>query len=898
MIVESITVRSWRGFRDRHRFELQEGLNLLVGLNEAGKSTLFEVLQRTFFDRYNGSSQELKAMQPLSSSLGPEAELVVRNGEGRYRIVKRFLESAESRLYSWRTDAWELDHEGDKADARIRALLKGDLPGRGATKEEHRGLAQALWYLQREDALPSETWNAAVERGLQGMVEVVGSTPAEAALLSRVEASYSEHWTPTGRLSSKSPISELRDEIPRLEEELAKLEDRLAEAAGHRESLERLALERREKSERVASLERDAVELQDRIDQAASLAEKKVAAEGALDDLRSERTSVRERLEQIIELNGQIETAEAEVADARSALADAELEVEKARRRTTELRRRLKEDVDPRLKSLADRLQRLEALREVRELERDEARCRDRGERLDSMRSKVEGLETELTELRAPSAEELETFRETVKEMDLARARVDAAAIRVRFRLDDDVDVTPDPTVDPEDGEYLITTSTRFELPGVGEVEVSGGGADLEELHATIEELQENRDAVLARFDADDEQGLYDAHESRTRLRQDLEKLESNIETLLEDGDPADELAELRQRLRERRDSAAELDAGDLALEGDVLDRRLKSLRTDLEELADEKDELAAEQEEARDQHVEAVEAKGEADSRLRERTASEKSLREQKSKLLEQHGSVSKLETLLETQDAKVEAKEKELEELADAYAERVERPRERLEDVVEQISALQKALNQLEVEKAGLSSALETLAGENLYSRTGDLEAELELKRQRLPVLERRAEGAKVLRGLVVELLAERSGVLAGPVAERVTAWLGELTAEAYDQVELTAELKPASVRSTRYRESLDVSQLSHGTQEQLVVLLRLAIGVLLSDEEPQLVVLDDRLVNSDPVRTSRFRPILQEVCDSCQILLATCNDSAYSGLGARVVRIPDDGRDPEGS
>ncbi len=46
-----------------------------------------------------------------------------------------------------------------------------------------------------------------------------------------------------------------------------------------------------------------------------------------------------------------------------------------------------------------------------------------------------------------------------------------------------------------------------------------------------------------------------------------------------------------------------------------------------------------------------------------------------------------------------------------------------------------------------------------------------------------------------------------------------------------------------------------MSFGTCEQLIVLVRISIGVLASREELQAVVLDDRLVNADPVRARRL-------------------------------------------
>jgi len=36
-------------------------------------------------------------------------------------------------------------------------------------------------------------------------------------------------------------------------------------------------------------------------------------------------------------------------------------------------------------------------------------------------------------------------------------------------------------------------------------------------------------------------------------------------------------------------------------------------------------------------------------------------------------------------------------------------------------------------------------------------------------------------------------------------------------------------------------------------------------------------------------RIGLIIQEAARSCQILIATCNDTPYAGLGAHLVRVP---------
>ncbi|NLA32243.1 MAG: hypothetical protein GX880_10570 [Methanomicrobiales archaeon] len=94
-------------------------------------------------------------------------------------------------------------------------------------------------------------------------------------------------------------------------------------------------------------------------------------------------------------------------------------------------------------------------------------------------------------------------------------------------------------------------------------------------------------------------------------------------------------------------------------------------------------------------------------------------------------------------------------------------------------------------------------------------------------------------------------------------------------------------------KYDATLPIGCLSYGTHEQVIVLLRLAMGVLLSNDERNLVVIDDRLVNADPIRMRRLCRILEEVAvNHCQIVVATCNDTPYAGVRGKVIQVPRDG------
>ena len=158
-------------------------------------------------------------------------------------------------------------------------------------------------------------------------------------------------------------------------------------------------------------------------------------------------------------------------------------------------------------------------------------------------------------------------------------------------------------------------------------------------------------------------------------------------------------------------------------------------------------------------------------------------------------------------------------------------------------------------------------------------------------MATLRRRAGGLKLLRNMLRQLKKERISELTKPVAELVTEWFQEITGRAYREVEMNSELLPVGARKSDGI-NLALGSLSHGTQEQIVVLVRLAIGVLTSGTERNLVVLDDRLVNADAARTRRLRHVLEEASQKCQILFATCNEPSYIGSSGKFIRIPEDG------
>lgn len=897
MIVERIEVRNWRGLRDRHVFDFEEGINLLVGKNEAGKSTLFEALQRTLFDRHSTQAKEVKDVQPLGSSLAPEAEVTVTADGSRYRIRKRFLDGAESVFSVERNGSWEREHEGDRADEEARKLVDGDVPGRGATKVEHRGLGQALWYLQREHRLPDEEWNEAIQQGLGGILDVTTSAPPEKRILDRVRDAYGEHWTPkTAKLSANSPVQELEEEIEELKSDLDEKRSRLQEADDLREELEDLAAQRDEYEAARSDAEGRRDQLRERLSEVRELEDRREEAKRSVEEAEREVRETREDLDRLARLDAELEEIQEELETAREETSDAEHRAEAARKAAAEARKRRRDELVPARTGAARELEGLRALRRIRELE-------DRIVALEVERDEITGIQeeldtqrSELRELQGPSEEELDRYREAESELALLEARMEASAIRVTFDFDGEPQITSEPEAETEGDaphSYLVTEPTSFGVGEMGTVSVAGVGATLEDLRDEAREYRDTLVEIEDRYDADDGDDLEVLFQRRKTLSGEVERLEDRAKKRRDLDDVEDELATVREEVDAATERTKPLADEQRGLTGDALEQAIGDLEDRQEELEGEIEDVESREEEASERHESLRQKVQESAQELSSAEARANEKRRQREGVISEYGTRGALQEQHTAREEELDERSSRLEELEEEFEEKVEQPRDELERTEDEIDEIRERVQELEQKAAGVQGRIEEIADQGVYADAGDLEAKLEQKRRRLEVLRRRAEGAKVAKQLLDGLQEGRRQELAGPVSEHVDRWVEVLTGGRYDHLEVDENLHPQAVRHTTYDAPLDVDQLSFGTQEQVVVLFRLAVGTVLAEEERQLVILDDRLVNADSVRTRRLCQILDDAADSCQILLATCVESRYARLNASKIRVPDDGR-----
>ena len=193
---------------------------------------------------------------------------------------------------------------------------------------------------------------------------------------------------------------------------------------------------------------------------------------------------------------------------------------------------------------------------------------------------------------------------------------------------------------------------------------------------------------------------------------------------------------------------------------------------------------------------------------------------------------------------------------------------------EALESRTAFDRAQSQLEVlarELMDVAAAKEALvAAEGNYSRVRSLDRTLDLTISLLEQAEERVHRT-----------------VAPVLAETVREWLPRVTGGRYTNCRVDPEKLAVEIATTNGRwQRAEV--LSHGTAEQVYLLLRLALARHLASQSCPLI-LDDAVAASDSQRKHNLLETLLAVSESTQVILFTHEDDVYAWARGRLVGEP---------
>ncbi|TVP57426.1 MAG: hypothetical protein EA351_05855 [Gemmatimonadales bacterium] len=217
-------------------------------------------------------------------------------------------------------------------------------------------------------------------------------------------------------------------------------------------------------------------------------------------------------------------------------------------------------------------------------------------------------------------------------------------------------------------------------------------------------------------------------------------------------------------------------------------------------------------------------------------------------------------------------------------------------IEEMEERVRALTEELGDLRERGAELRTEESTLLeGETVDRVEGAI---LRLQEERTEVREER-DRLRILARIVKTAEREFRETHQPKLIRRAETYLGRITGGRYTNLILGDEETPDALllRAPHLPDALPVGEpISTGTREQVFLALRLAVLELIEgDGEPLPLILDEALVNWDPERRGWALELLAELSRERQIFLFTCHAPMAREVEARggaLLRLPPPG------
>lgn len=895
MILRSIRVEGVRRFRNPVELTgLGLGAHVVYAPNEAGKSTVFTAVARALCDKYSTRGAEIEDLKPWGTDLSPIVTLEIDVNGKRYRLRKRFLDGAESFLDEWNGTVYERLADAQQSDDRVRSFIGGALPGRGATSIDHWGVARLLWIQQEphRHELPDMT-----EPLRQRLLALVGATtlaPGEQLFVDKIRAVFDEYFTPTGQPRKGSAIWEGAQKLSAAREEVSRWKQSVEQAAAAGEELagtevELASLDAESKSHRVAL-----AELRERTKNETDLEKQLAVKREEVARLKERFVSIDSQKRALVELEEKRERARKLMANLVPAMDEVRPAAEqrgKARDQAAEACAGARSDLD----EAERKLERARAIEKALQLAENRRRLNELVAKADRIAASLAKKATEVTGA-APTEAEVKKAEALEKEIAQLETRLEAIGLEVAFTADSAANITWKTAAGqelkrPKAGDRVVfrgADAGSLTIAGVGVVRVRSGAQDVSRLKEELTERRAELDRRLGERQAKHVSQLREAREIAKTREQEIASLEGKLADVLTDD--FETLDAGRGALRKVSGQLAEC-LGQLGLDETGLETEKGiDIKRPAEDVKLAKARLAALEEDSK----KAAAAAREVDKRLadleKERAGHEREVKTLDAQHVAAVAANGPLDDLA-AEAIRVAGESAMADAACQAFAarlppieQRAAALQQRTEDAIARIAQKEKEARDRFSRGMAL---LERAGAEGAYSRLCDAEENVALLEAECAREQHRAEAAKLLHGFAESQREKASRSLVDPVEKAVRTRLDYLRGQAAPHVEIvfgdglsTLEVAPREDSRSPFH------ALSWGAQEQTMFALRLSLGAMLSRDgkEPQLVVLDDALVNTDTLRHGRALDLVQSAAEQMQVVILTAFPDRYRALKAR--------------
>ncbi len=869
MIIHRLTIRNYRGVDEASVEFAPVGITLIEGANEVGKTSLIEAMRNIFEYPDNSKHRSIMAIKPTHRDEGPEVVLEAEAGPYHFTYFKRFHKKPATELTV--TAPVAENHTGRQAHERAEEILNETID---------RVLWKAVGVQQGEGISQAELRNAgsltaALDRAAGG--EAISEE--EISLLELVEKEFLKYYTPGGREGKE--IEPARRAEEELESSLSELQLKALEFETDAERAFSVKEEIGKFNETINGLKKEAEDARENLVKVNKLEGEIKTLELELGNLQRDSEAAQKDLEGRKKLIKQIGEREKEIEELTSSLMGTSEKLEKSEESVTSSQRS-REDASKSHKELR-------AARDLRQKDFEYYRdCHDlklmeeRKTRIDEARARAKGAGAVLEKIRI-GEDDLEEILAAERECDSAKARLQVGAPSLVIKSLQAVDIEVDgQKLKLESGAEEVRTVTdemSVVVPDILEVRVAPGtsseglGRQLEMAEGELAGLLEK---CGVKGSADARKNIQARNEAESQVQEVRKVEEENLRDLT-----FDELLGRSEGLREVTATYIEDRIENPPMAEDLDSARkaqqeAENALKEAEQYYENADNVCREAENARN------DVKGlfiEAESRI---AGIRKYLGEMTTDLEKARDSASESDLEQKLSKAGSAAGEKQgiiglkKEELSELNPDQVRALAETSEGSHKSAS---ERLRNLELEQAGLESRLRALGEEGLHEKVQKVKGDLFRRRRDNRSLFRRASAAHLLYTTMKEEQGKAHEKYKAPFKDRIEQ-LGRMIYGDSFQVVLNDNLSIES-RSLGSR-TVPFDSLSGGAMEQLAIIARIAAAMLVSEDKPVPIIIDDALGYTDPGRLKLMGAALAQLGKTGQVIVLTCTPERYAHLG----------------
>jgi DNA repair exonuclease SbcCD ATPase subunit len=871
-----LRLANYRGIDESEVRFGSNGLTIVEGPNETGKTSLGEAI-RLLFDYLDSSKHsEVKAIKPVTRDVGPEIELEAESGSYVFTYFKRFHNKPETTLTI--TSSKSENHTGREAHERAEEILRETID---------IDLWKALCIQQGEAVQQANLSN---QSSLSAALDVAaGGHQAdirEESLFEKVREEYRRYFTESGKekndfQKAKKSQVELETEVSSLEGQIQNLEKDIGRAAELSGELERL-------KKQEQNLQRDISEYTESIEEIKSLETVLATASLKLESAqKSEQAAKRDKevRQDLINTVSKAHKAHADLVESikssTTSVKKAETDMEKAQSDSTAAESQRKEG---------------ESLLNLRRADFDYFNNKLHLEQLKERKARIDRAWEEAAraeELLAKNSVDKETLKAIMKaesSLITTQAKLEIGAPNVLLRgltnLDFQIDDEQTTIAKDEERSLSVSDRVRVTIPGSLQMELTAGSSSSNLLKKVEDAKQKldaacndagvnNADEARQSFDVrrEAQQSIVRQKEIETENLRDLtyEELERKVIGLGKSvpAYPTDRV--LEPNLSPNLESAEkELRSAEVGVE--MAENAWGEARTELDAARKVRDGVSEQHQKVR------VKLDLKADELKRVENELARSQKTTPDDDLESE--LSNFTKSVHTEEENVKS--------AETYLSSKEPERVRTLEVTAKgsLRTVEKKRDGAQKENTEVQTRLKVFGEEGLYEKLHATQSHLDHIQQENAAMIQRGSAAKLLYETMKDERDKVRLAYVAPLKEKIEK-LGRLVFNNSFEVEVTENLEVASRTMDGY--NVPFESLSGGTKEQISLISRLACAMTVSKEGGAPLILDDALGYTDPERLKLMGAVLAKAGRECQIIILTCVPDRYSNVGeATVVRL----------